>query len=68
VRGSSGMREAWLRSTAVLLREGTYQADSSRPSAVSITTSSCGMPSDDSWISQRGACVTFKVTPAASAA
>ena len=40
------------------LRDGTYQADSSRPSAVSIATSWWGMPSEDSWIAQRGACVT----------
>ena len=42
------------------LRDGTYQADSSRPSAVSIATSWWGMPSEDSWIAQRGACVTLR--------
>ena len=52
--------EPWLSSTAVRLRDGTYQPDSSRPSAVSIATSWWGMPSEDSWIAQRGACVTIR--------
>ena len=51
--------EPWLSSTAVWLRDGTYQPDSSRPSAVAIVTFSCAMPSEDSWIAQRGACVTI---------
>jgi len=49
-----------MSSTAVRLVDGTYQADSARPSAVSMATSRCGMPSEDSWISQRGACVTMR--------
>ena len=42
------------------LVDGTYQADSSRPSAVSMATSWCGMPSEDSWIAQRGAWVGMR--------
>ena len=34
--------EPWLSRTAAPLRDGTYQADSSRPSAVAIRTSWCG--------------------------
>src|SRR5215210_4528616 len=49
--------DPWLTSTAAPLRDGTYQADSRRPSSSAIRTSSWGMPSADSWISQRGACV-----------
>ena len=42
---------------AAPLRDGTYQADRARPSAVGTVTSSCGIPSEASWISQRGAWV-----------
>jgi hypothetical protein len=49
--------EPWLSSTAVRLRDGTYQADSSRPPDAAMVTSSCGIPSEASWISHRGACV-----------
>ena len=49
--------EPWLTRTAAPLREGTYQAESLRPSSIVIRTSSCGIASADSRISQRGACV-----------
>ena len=52
--------DPWPTSTAAPLREGTYQADTSRPPEASIRTSSCGMPSDDSWISHRGAWVIIR--------
>ena len=55
--------DPWLSSTAVRLRDGTYQADSWRPSAVAISTSWCGMPSEDSWIAQRGAWVICRPKP-----
>ena len=45
------------------MRDGTYQADSARPSAVGTVTSSCGMPSEASWISQRGAWVSSSPDP-----
>ena len=49
--------EPWLTSTAAPLRDGTYQAESLRPSSMAIRTSWWGIPRADSWISQRGACV-----------
>ena len=51
--------EPWLSRTAAPLREGTYQAESRRPSRMAMRTSSCGMPTADSSIAQRGACVTW---------
>ena len=48
--------EPWLTSTAAPFFDGTYQADWSSP----IRTSSCGMPSEASWISQRGAWVIIR--------
>ena len=45
------------------MREGTYQAASRRPSAIRMPTSSCGIPSEASWISQRGACVMSSALP-----
>ena len=51
--------EPWLSSTAAPLREGTYQAESLRPSRMAMRTSSCGMPTADSSMAQRGAWVIW---------
>src|SRR3954468_7661846 len=51
--------EPWLSRTAAPLRDRTYQADSLRPSRISMRISSCGIPTADSWISQRGACTVM---------
>ena len=52
--------EPWLSSTAAPLRDGTYQADSSRPSRDGDRgPPGAGSSSADSWIAQRGACVAI---------
>ena len=51
--------EPWLRRTAAPLRDGTYQAVWPSP----IRTSWWGMPSEESWIAQRGACVIWRLKP-----
>ena len=60
--------EPWLSSTAARLRDGTYQPDSRRPSAVASATSWCGIASEDSWIAQRGAWVTISAIAKGSTA
>ena len=55
--------EPWSTRSAAPLRDGTYQAESARPSAVGTVTSWCGMPSEASWIFQRGAWVIISPDP-----